>query len=143
MAPAGSYHVTVDMNAAEMKAFTSWQGPLGRSLARLASMTVRFAKLDAPKKTGHLMGSIKYKKLSGPGGITFEAGSNARHALWMEKGTRPHLITPKKPGGMLVFFWPKMGKTVHLKSVNHPGTKAYRFMEKGFDKAWAIWKATG
>lgn len=137
------HHVEVNIDKLLVDQFAGWNGPIGRSIKRLAKLTVDIAKVEAPKKTLHLMGSIKYKKMSGPRGIAFEAGSTARHALWMERGTLPHTIKPKNPGGMLVFYWPKMGQTVHLRSVSHPGTKPYRYMEKGLSKAMKIWKVTG
>lgn len=139
----GRVSVEVDISKVLMEAFTSWQGPIGRSATRFAKMATDFAKLEAPKSTGRLMGSIKYKKLAGPKGIAFEVTATARHALWMEHGTKPHVIRPKKPGGLLVFYWAKMGRKVFLRSVNHPGTKPHRYLEKGLSRAYKIWKVTG
>ncbi len=48
--------------------------------------------------------------------------------MWMEDGTLPHVITPKKAGGFLHFFME--GNEIFTKMVKHPGTKAYKMVEK-------------
>lgn len=123
--------------------FKSWQGPIGRSVSRLATQTKVLAAVEAPKRTGRLAASIKIKKMSGPRGISFQVYSTVPYADFMERGTLPHVIYPKQPGGRLVFFWPKVGHTVFLKSVKHPGTKAYHYLEKGLSKALSVWNKTG
>jgi hypothetical protein len=57
----------------------------------------------------------------------------APYAPYVDQGTRPHEIKPKRPGGVLVF---KMnGQTVFAKKVHHPGTKAQPFVLPAF-QAW-------
>jgi hypothetical protein len=46
----------------------------------------------------------------------------AATAAFTEHGTRPHPIRPKRPGGLLSFYWPKVGAQVWLRSVQHPGS---------------------
>lgn len=48
--------------------------------------------------------------------------------MYMEEGTPPHVITPSKPGGFLHFFM--QGNEIFTKMVKHPGTKAYKMVEK-------------
>jgi len=50
------------------------------------------------------------------------------YATFVHEGTRPHIIMPKKQGGMLVFYWPQAGKTVFLRRVNHPGTQGQHYL---------------
>jgi hypothetical protein len=50
-------------------------------------------------------------------------------ALWHHEGTRPHTIRARRKP-LLVFFWPKAGRVVSFKQVNHPGTKPNRFLTK-------------
>lgn len=61
---------------------------------------------------------------------------------YIEEGTRPHKITPKKPGGSLRFMAResasysdgtpiKTGDTVFAKEVNHPGTRPRPFFRQG------------
>lgn len=49
----------------------------------------------------------------------------------LEYGTRPHLIKAM-PGGLLAFFWPAVGRMVFARSVEHPGTKPYAMMRRGY-----------
>lgn len=135
--------LTIDVSKVLVDDFTSWQGPVGRSVSRLASLTVVEQKLLAPKRTGRLAKSIKWTRGFSPRGITFTSGSSLPYAGFMEKGTRPHIIRPKKPGGVLRFYWPKVGATVTLRSVHHPGTPAYSYLRKGYQRALSVWKRTG
>jgi hypothetical protein len=48
--------------------------------------------------------------------------------IWMEGGTKPHQIWPKYLWGMLHFVID--GKDIFCKHVHHPGTKAYRMVER-------------
>lgn len=63
-------------------------------------------------------------------------GNEADHAIYLERGTRPHVIRPKKPGGVLVFDWPKAGLfPARFKKVSHPGTPSYRILERSLQAA--------
>ena len=77
--------------------------------------------------TGRLSASMKWdtwqpRKFGYQGQIT----TSAPYALYVDKGTRPHVIRAKG-GGMLRFFWPKVGAWVAFKKVNHPGFKGAGF----------------
>lgn len=48
-------------------------------------------------------------------------------AMWHHEGTPAHPITARR-APMLVFYWPKVGKVVSFRSVNHPGTQPNRFL---------------
>lgn len=52
-------------------------------------------------------------------------GTNVEYASHVEYGTKPHLILPKNRS---VLRWYKNGAFLFSKSVRHPGTKAYPFM---------------
>lgn len=41
-----------------------------------------------------------------------------------DQGSPPHIIRPRRAGGLLVFYWPKVGRRVAFRFVNHPGNKA-------------------
>jgi len=51
---------------------------------------------------------------------------------WLEEGTRPHEIRARNASA-LFFFWEKMGANVAFQRVQHPGTRAYRFVGNAFD----------
>lgn len=48
-------------------------------------------------------------------------------ALWHHEGTVPHPIVARR-APLLVFYWPKVGRVVSFKAVNHPGTQPNRFL---------------
>jgi len=50
------------------------------------------------------------------------------YATYVHEGTRPHIIMPKKAGGVLAFYWPKAGKTVFMRQVHHPGTQGQHYL---------------
>jgi hypothetical protein len=128
------------------KAFHSWTGTLGRWMARKTlEVTVR-ARETAPQPgrpprnrtrinyaTGELAASIvpdygywADNELEG------RAVALPEHAVFVSKGTAPHIIRPKT-ADRLVFYWPKAGKVVHAKQVNHPGTAANPYMEEALE----------
>lgn len=140
---AASVKVVLDIPA--LTHFKSWNGPLGHSIRRLARETVWRQKTLAPRRTGTMMGSIEARYGGNPKGkgIWFEAGSwTVKYTLFMEEGTRPHKIQAKKAPA-LVFFWPKVGKVAHFKSVNHPGTRPYNFLKRGLEGAMNQWERGG
>lgn len=116
------------------EAFQSWSGPVGTHL-RIATEAVRVvATTSAPKKTGEL--SLGHKTDYGHHREDLESAVVAvpKHAIFVIKGTRPHTIVPKKPGGKLVFFWAKKGRVVAFPSVRHPGTKANDYLGRSLVK---------
>lgn len=75
-------------------------------------------------KTGLLRDSIY--TMRDPGGQRI--GVAAPHGVFIEAGTRPHVITPRRPGGLL--RWESPPGTVHwAKRVQHPGTRPYPFFK--------------
>ena len=48
-------------------------------------------------------------------------GSRTKVAYWLHQGTPAHDIRPRRPGGMLRFYWNRVGRVVHFKRVRHPG----------------------
>jgi len=86
--------------------------------------------------SGHLIQSVHYTPATVSGGIIkggVQAGGGvAPYARFLEEGTQPHAIRPKSPSGVLSFD--VGGKQVFAKYVNHPGTRAYRFMIGTFEE---------
>lgn len=59
---------------------------------------------------------------------------NTHPAAWFViKGTKKHLIRPRKKGGVLVFT--THGKKVFTRLVKHPGTKPNNFMARALREA--------
>lgn len=124
------------------RAFRSWEGPVGRDMTKrvIKGTALAIASAPAPGKparnrtginyaTGRLVSTIR------PGYEHYGPELEGRviaggPAILVHGGTRPHVIRPRKAGGRLVFFWAKVGRTVALKHVNHPGTAANRFLSE-------------
>ena len=82
-----------------------------------------------PVKTGQLRTSLAVRVEADKVII----GPNTPYAGYVEFGTKPHVIKPKNPDGVLVF---KVGgTTVYARKVNHPGTQAQPYVLPAFE-AW-------
>lgn len=136
--------VLVVIDEPELLRFRSWEGELGRAFGRLELETTWRAKQNAHKKTGKLAASITSKrKTYTNGNLGFEVGSwTVKYAAIHELGSKPHIIAAKKAPA-LVFFWPKVGHWVAFKSVHHPGTKGYHYLENALEAALRIWERGG
>jgi len=128
-------NVVVVMDEAAMAKFVSWEGPVGAWTERLAKETVFRQRGFAVKKSGALAAGMHYVKATYARGIGFDAGSSVPYAAANDQGAKPHVIKPKSVGGVLTFFWPKVGRVVSFKSVNHPGNRAYNWAMRGLDAA--------
>lgn len=84
------------------------------------------AASNAPFKTGTLRRSITpIFSESGRGKLKAIVGTNNPYAVFMEFGTRAHLILPVRKKAL---WW---GGAAHpVKSVFHPGTKPYKFLTR-------------
>ena len=99
-------------------------------LDRVGKVALGHMKANVAVQTGALRSSL-YAVLSSRSTLTL--GSTAPHAVFVEKATKPHLILPRRPGGVLRFsvgIAPVvgLGSVVFTKRVHHPGTKAQPFM---------------
>jgi len=89
-------------------------------------MAVRTADGRVKRRTGDYVKTFETTVTPQTGSQTVLATLrlfNTKHyAIYIEEGTRPHIIRATKPHGLLVF--PVNGKTVFTrKPVKHPGTK--------------------
>jgi hypothetical protein len=112
-----------------------------RELGRIAEAAANRAALKTPGKHAHKAWVVRsFKGEDGARGFVVENTDprfNASVELsdgritnlgeMLEYGTRPHMIRAK-PGGVLAFFWPAVGRFVTVASVAHPGTKPYGMM---------------
>jgi phage gpG-like protein len=99
---------------------------IARYLERVAVAIEADAKAGCPVKTGRLANSITHEMSDD--GKTARIGTNVDYALPTEFGSRPHRIYPKRPGGMLNFYWERLGQDVTLPFVRHPGTPEQPFL---------------
>lgn len=80
------------------------------------------------RRPGTLRDSIVKRFHTTGDGVVVEVGSEDEVALLHHEGTVPHTITPRQPGGMLVFWSPTAGRVVYARAVQHPGTQPNRFL---------------
>lgn len=123
--------VTLKIDQAAIKKMsTRRSGPVMSDMERRRRNVTRKARQLAPP------GMKKYLK----GGIIMRNGRQVltvdnTHpaAIFVVKGTKKHIIRPKKKGGVLVFN--SRGTKVFAKIVHHPGTKPNDFMSRALREA--------
>ncbi|MFZ2152288.1 MAG: HK97-gp10 family putative phage morphogenesis protein [Minisyncoccia bacterium] len=99
-----------------------------KSLIVLQSNAIKEAPVNKQAGGGNLRQSIKSRMVSSLRG---EVWPTALYALFVEAGTRPHIIRAVNKGGLAnkrtgEFF----GKVVH-----HPGTRANPFLKRAVEKS--------
>lgn len=92
------------------------------------------AKTLAPVRSGNLKGKISADPVRRVGPWRIETGvtSAAKYSAPVHEGARPHVIRARN-APVLSFFWPKVGRRVAFKSVNHPGNAPNPFLTKAVD----------
>jgi phage gpG-like protein len=78
-------------------------------------------------RTGTLRRSIIKRVESPKRGVV---GTDVKYAPYVEFGTRPHIIRPKR--AKVLAFKDKHGRMIFARQVNHPGSKPYPYMEPAF-----------
>lgn len=110
-------------------------GPVYRDAIERGELVKREAQRTAPvyagdttgrkRAPGTLRDSIVKRVVSEGGNVVVQVGTEDPVGLWTHEGTEPHLI---EGNPLLVFYWPKAGKVVALRRVNHPGTRPNRWL---------------
>ena len=80
----------------------------------------------APRRTGNLKRSI----ILAPSDYEYAIQVGAGYGEYVEFGTSPHIITPKRAKAL---HWISEGKHIFRKKVHHPGTKGQYFMKRAFE----------
>ena len=101
-------------------------GEVGRYVHKIANRVAQRARRQVGVKTGRLRSSIKFKHVRIAGEAAVKIGAYTHYALMHHNGTKPHIITPNKPGGQLVFL--KGSRIIRTPIVRHPGTKPNRYL---------------
>jgi hypothetical protein len=107
------------------------KGEVGRYLEKRAQRLVTLARRQVGKKTHALERSLSYKVTRDGKGLVALVGSSNRIALMHHKGTRPHIILPRR-AQTLRFY--SRGRIVYSKMVRHPGTKPNRYLTDNLRK---------
>lgn len=77
---------------------------------------------------GTLRDSIVKRFHTTSDGVVVQVGSEDPVALIHHEGTEPHVIEPRRPDGVLVFWSDRAGAVIAVRRVNHPGTQPNRFL---------------
>ena len=91
-----------------------------------------------PHDSGELVGSIRADRDVKVAGSrrTVRVRAPVIQARTTDQGARAHPIYPRRPGGLLVFNWPKAGGVVFFRHVHHPGNAAHPWWEAVLHDAW-------
>ena len=95
---------------------------VSQEIEKTAHRIERQAKELAPIDTGELRRSITTEG----SGLDYEISTNLEYSEYIEDGTSPHIIN-----GNPYLYWE--GASHPVRRVNHPGNKAYLYMETSCD----------
>lgn len=101
------------------------RGKLWWALERRGNAIVRSAKRQVGVKTGALRTSIHMRHSGNATGQYLWIGSKKNYAYLHHEGTKPHTITAKD-SPVLVFR--SGSRIIKTPTVNHPGTRANRYL---------------
>jgi len=102
-------------------------GDVGRFLDNKGKEILALAKAKVGVRTGKLRNSLHMRHMRDARGQYVWVGSKLDYALAHHEGTGPRTITPKS-GKVLRFV--SRGQIVYAHSVQHPGTKANRYLSE-------------
>lgn len=101
-------------------------GMVGKYMHKVGNRVAQRARRQVGVQTGRLRASIRFSHIKIAGEAAVKVGAYTPYARMHHDGTRPHIITPNKPGGSLVFM--KGSRIVRTPIVRHPGTRPNRYL---------------
>jgi hypothetical protein len=122
MASGASNFLTINPSAARRLASES-AAPYTKTLTERVA---KHARLFAP---GSMKDQIRAISTGGPSPLGIVVSDHPA-SIFVLRGTKAHVIKPRKPGGLLVFTPRGSSTKVFARVVNHPGTKANDFLTK-------------
>lgn len=99
------------------------------AVRRTAELAAGYAKVNTifKSRTGELRSSIRFRA----GQFGSDVQATAKHARWVEEGTKPHIITPRRKKWLR---FEQNGAIRFSQLVHHPGTKPRPFMSEAQKK---------
>lgn len=94
-----------------------------------ARLTVRVGKTGGVKS-----GITVTPKAANRRGVKYLVEATNAHSVLEHQGAKRHVIVPRRRGGMLRFYWEKVGEDVIFPKVNHPGMKGTKFLVKPLEQ---------
>lgn len=85
----------------------------------------------SPVDTGEMVSRTTVTARPTPTGARIDAVVDTDYAEMVSEGTRPHIITPRKQGGVLRFV--VNGRTVFARIVHHPGARPNTWWKDALD----------
>jgi hypothetical protein len=119
---AGQQFLTINPQATRTLA----QQSAGPYVATLTERVALHARLLAP---GSMKSEIRAIHTGGPSPLGLVVSDHPA-SIFVIRGTKAHVIYPKKQGGVLVFTPKTGGQKVFVRFVKHPGTKPNDFLTK-------------
>ncbi len=103
------------------------RGASRNELDARARQVMNRARVLAPVDTGRLRASIRIESRRTLALRTvYTIGSDVEYAPYVNDGTRPHIIRPKRAQALRFVIG---GRVVFARVVHHPGTKARPFLD--------------
>jgi hypothetical protein len=125
--PPGKAKVSAEFNLNEAQLRSQTLPTFRRAVREIAVEIEREAKRIVPVRTGYTRSTIRAQNPRVTGMALRANVTAGGAAVFLQKGTRPHLIVPRR-AKVLHFYWDKVGREVFLPRVNHPGTRANPFL---------------
>lgn len=125
--------VRLVLNDQAIRAVAEEQG--GGLVIKTTVKILNRAKILCPVDTGNLRASLQMRITKTGDIISGEVYTNVNYASYVHEGTRPHLIRPRRAGGVLRFpVPPRSSHIVFTRLVHHPGTKARPFLRLAIEQ---------
>jgi Bacteriophage HK97-gp10, putative tail-component len=127
----------VDLNQPAIRALLAGpQGPVAKDLARKAQKVTQGAKRRCPtspagsggNRPGHLRSSISWDMGVDAEGLHADVGTDVSYAIFVEVGTKPHIIRSHGNWPLRSAKGQVFGRVVH-----HPGTRAQPYLRPSID----------
>jgi len=125
--------MTVQINEAALAQLFGVGGPVHAKFATYARRIQTTAQQLNPTntRTGAYRGGFFNESRGGGTDWHYAIGNTAPHSTYIESGTRPHTIVPKR--GKVLVFQAADGRTVFAREVHHPGTQAHRVLQRALE----------
>lgn len=125
--------MSVQINEAELARLFSVGGPVHAKFATYARRIQTTAQQLNPTnaRTGAYRGGFFNESRGGGTDWSYAIGNTAPHSTFIERGTRPHTIRPRR--GKFLVFQGADGRTVFAREVHHPGTEAHRVLQRALE----------
>lgn len=118
-----------------MGSLDALRAELRTKVARVAEQAAREWERElvrtSPVDTGVMRAQTSVRARPSVRGAEITATVDTDYAEMVAKGTRPHEILPRRPGGVLVF---KIGnRTIFTARVSHPGARPNDWWDKAYE----------